>query len=102
MYPEAVASHLEFFSSDNSLISVSLKRKCDMLFRKGPKRFMFEHKWMMEEDFPLLMEQWMHYDNITDLPNLLFQFSGVLIGPDLASLIYLVKLNHYAKSSMNF
>ncbi|XP_073041675.1 uncharacterized protein [Primulina eburnea] len=78
LYPAAEVSHLDFYSSDHRLISVSLKKGCEVLFKKGPKRFMFEHKCMLEEDFHQVMNQWMHNDINVDLPNALFQFSGVM------------------------
>lgn len=76
MYPSAEVNHLDFYSSNHILISVSLKEGCDILFRKGPKRFMFEYKWMMEDDFNLIMEKWLQHENILDLPIKLSQWSS--------------------------
>lgn len=57
---------------------MSVKIGCDVRFRKWSKRFLFEHKWMMEEDFYRVMDQWKDNGNIVDLPSKLSHFSGSL------------------------
>lgn len=78
MFPSAEVSHLDFFGSDHRLITVSMKIGCDVSFRKGPKRILFEHKWMMEEDFNRVMDQWKDNGNIVELPSKLSHFSDSL------------------------
>lgn len=38
---------------DHRLISVSMKLGCEVLFRKGPKNILFEHKWIFREGFSI-------------------------------------------------
>lgn len=78
LYPSAEVNHLDYFGSDHKLISVSLHSGCDLQFRLSPKRFMFENKWLAEEDFDSIMEQWQMNSNIDGLTGKLSRFSGIL------------------------
>ncbi|XP_073038304.1 uncharacterized protein [Primulina eburnea] len=78
LFPLAEVTHLDFYSSDHRLISISMKMGCEAEFRKRPSRFTFEHKWMLEEDFQSVMDQWKNNVNFMELPSKLNQFSGIL------------------------
>lgn len=55
-----------------------MKLESELLFKKSPKRYMFEHKWTLQEDFNEIMTQWQLGDNMDDLPRKLSQFGGIL------------------------
>lgn len=72
---------------------------CTVRLRKGPKRFLFEHKWMLEEDFHLIMDNWNQIHNSVDLPTKLSRFSGSLkLGQVLDLLTHLGKLSRFEMS----
>ncbi|XP_073120983.1 uncharacterized protein [Henckelia pumila] len=78
IYPSADVHNLDFYGSDHRLIMISNNPHLDGRFSKGPRRFTFEHKWMLEEDFPLLLEHWNNGGLPGDLPAKLSTFSGIL------------------------
>lgn len=47
----AEAEHLAYFGSDHRPILLVLKKNYIPNMKNLPKRFTFEHKWFMEEDF---------------------------------------------------
>lgn len=40
-----------FFGSDHIPIYINLRKICNINFTKFPRRFTFEHKWLLEDDF---------------------------------------------------
>lgn len=101
MYPLAEVNHFDFYGSDHRLISSTMKLGCEFSSRKWPKRFMFEYKWMMEEDFQLIMDQWSKNEFLDDLSSNLYKFSGVLKSAPVL-LTYVVKLSHLGISWMSY
>lgn len=42
---------MDFFGSDHRPIYINLKKSCNGNFAESPKRFPFEHKWLLEDEF---------------------------------------------------
>lgn len=78
LFPKVSVTNVDFYGSDHRAISLSMNPLCDVQFRNGPKRFAFEQKWIVENDFSSVIEQWKVCGLHVDLPNKLLQFSGVL------------------------
>lgn len=68
-YPFATASNLEFYGSDHRPILITLCPGESGSFQKRSKRFYFEHKWFLEEEFPSFLNQsWNSCGTSYDLP----------------------------------
>lgn len=51
VFPSAEVVNLDFYGSYHRPISLSLTLPPILNFKRYPKRFTFEHKWLMEDDF---------------------------------------------------
>lgn len=68
-FPDAAAKNLAYYGSDHRSVSIILKPILWNHWRKGPKRFTFEHKWFMEEDFSCFFKQsWQDFKDSASLP----------------------------------
>ncbi|XP_075485270.1 uncharacterized protein LOC142524991 [Primulina tabacum] len=50
-FPDAEVKHLEFYGSDHRALIMSLKNPLRRNTNPGYRRFTFEHKWLLDEDF---------------------------------------------------
>lgn len=50
-FPSTKAKNLGFFGSNHRPISLHLSSEVSPILKNLPKRFTFDHKWFMEEDF---------------------------------------------------
>lgn len=51
LFPTAEVENMDFFGSDHRPVYIYLRKSCNSNFTKSPKRFTFEHKWLLEDDF---------------------------------------------------
>lgn len=70
IYPFAVTTNIDFYGSDHRPILINLCLIESARLQKRAKRFYFEHKWYLEEDFPPFIHQsCQSCDAYLDLPN---------------------------------
>ncbi|XP_073060288.1 uncharacterized protein [Primulina eburnea] len=50
-FPTASVENLDYFGSDHRPISLTLVPRAHRIIKKYPRRFTFEHKWLLEDDF---------------------------------------------------
>lgn len=51
LFPSMKAENLEFFGSDHRPIYLNLNVTSIQFLNSYPRRFTFEHKWLLEDDF---------------------------------------------------
>lgn len=79
VFPDAVVENLCFMGSDHRSILLKLSTVLIKRCFGNPKRFIFEHKWMIEEDFSAFFKHgWENLSGYGNLPEKLQRCSGVL------------------------
>ncbi|XP_075499819.1 uncharacterized protein LOC142538372 [Primulina tabacum] len=78
-FPEAVLENLGFFGSDHRPVAVQLRPVSSFNLHISPKRFNFEHKWFLEEDFTTIVtNNWEGSQGDYSLPQRLYRCSRTL------------------------
>lgn len=77
-FPNWEVSNLEFYGSDHRAILISTQPTYSEQLKKGPYRFTFEHKWLLEEDFSSVIAQWNFSGEFGYLPDKLSHLSSIL------------------------
>ncbi|XP_073121193.1 uncharacterized protein [Henckelia pumila] len=72
LFPSAEVVNLEFFGSDHRPVFLTLCTDDAHILQKRSKRFFFEHKWYLEQDFtPFLKQCWQASSHLGDMPTIL-------------------------------
>lgn len=73
-----VSENHAYFGSDHQPISINIHNISSYIVARNPKRYYFEQKWMLEDDFADCVEQgWSESVLLLNLPDQLSAFSHV-------------------------